>query len=157
MLNEITFFSNFSAIFFATLFIFLFISSNKSTLEIMWVFYVRLILCTVWVLLTVDEIKWIFQHACNICLVWSYMEIFGDCSFFVFISLLRQGETTYEIFNTFRHVTRIILGQGSFERIKALDKHLPTTWERKTPQGKNLRLFRRKILKNFILNDKFYP
>ena len=56
--------------------------------------------------------------------IWKFL---GIAVFFVFISLLRQGETTYEIFNTFRHVTRIILGQGSFERIKALDKHLPTT------------------------------
>ena len=38
-----------------------------------------------------------------------------------------------------------------------LDKHSPTTQERKTQQGKNLYIFRLETIKNFILNGKFYP
>ena len=37
------------------------------------------------------------------------------------------------------------------------DKHSPTTRERKTPPGKNIRFFRLDTYKNFILNEKLYP
>ena len=56
-----------------------------------------------------------------------------------------------------RRVTRNFLGQWSFLGIGHFDKHSPTTRERKTPQGKNLRFFRLEPVKNCILNEKLYP
>ena len=47
--------------------------------------------------------------------------------------------------------------QGSFiEILGHLDKHSPTTQEWKAPQGKIIWFFDWKLLKNFILNEKFY-
>ena len=45
---------------------------------------------------------------------------------------------------------------GEFLELGHFDKHSPIARERKAPQCKNLRVFCLEILKNFILNDKFY-
>ena len=56
-----------------------------------------------------------------------------------------------------RCVTRDFLGQGSFLRIRAIQWTFTYNTRKKIPSGKNLRFFRLETLKNFILNEKFYP
>ena len=59
-----------------------------------------------------------------------------------------------------RHVTRIFLGQGSFVgELGHFNKqhNFPTAQERENPQEKNLSFFCQETLKNFILNEEFYP
>ena len=57
----------------------------------------------------------------------------------------------------FRRVTRNFLGQGSFVRIRALRQTLTYNIRKKVPVGKKSIDFRQETLKNFILNEKFYP
>ena len=46
---------------------------------------------------------------------------------------------------------------GVFLELGHLDKHSPTTQEKKAPQGKDHQFFCQKTLNIFILNEKFYP
>ena len=49
------------------------------------------------------------------------------------------------------------LGRGVFLEFGHFDKHLSTTGETKAPQRKSLQFFHLENLKNFILNEMFYP
>ena len=51
----------------------------------------------------------------------------------------------------------MFLWQGGFLELGHFDKHTPTTQGRKVLQGKNFRFIGQETLKDFILNEKFYP
>ena len=59
--------------------------------------------------------------------------------------------------NYLRHVARNFEGRGVLFELGHFDKHSPTTWETKAPQGKIYGFFCQETLKNFILNEKFHP
>ena len=56
-----------------------------------------------------------------------------------------------------RRVTRNFKGQGVFLELGHSGKHSTITNERKAPQRKNNRFLCPEALKNFILNEKYYP
>ena len=48
-------------------------------------------------------------------------------------------------------------GRAVFLELGHFGKNSPTARERKSTQGKNFRFLRLETLKNFILNEQFYP